>query len=518
MRLTPILLSCLLPLLSTATARAADYNADGYDDLLVGVPDEDGGAGIVHALYGSSGGIAATSSELWHQDISGICGTKAPGDVFGGALAAGDFDGDGADDAAIGVEADAEHSDAGSVSVVYGDATAGLDSLGDECYSQVSLSATSSADDLFGDALAVGDFNGDGYDDLVVAASKDDETVTDAGQIYVIYSDGLGLSSSGTEDFGQAVGSTGTREALDWFGHSMVAGDFDADGYDDLLVGAPREDDDLSGEVDAGALTVIFGSSSGLDELSAEYWTQDTTSSPAVVDELDGEVEADDLFGNAMVACDLDGDGYDDVAVGARGEDVAGVAGAGKVWVAYGYYYGLDLSTDELISQNKSGILDTAETDDSFGEALACADFSGDGYDDLAIGVPGEVVGGFASAGGVAVIYGSSAGLDVSTDQLITQDSSVNGAIADSAEADDEFGASLAAGDYDGDGCMDLAIGAPGETTGAATHNGQVHILYGCDAAVSGRLSGARDTRWHQDTAGIANAAENDDRFGTTLR
>ena len=114
----------------------------------------------------------------------------------------------------------------------------------------------------------------------------------------------------------------------------------------------------------------------------------------------------------------------------------------------------------------------------------AKGDFNGDGFGDLAIGAPGENLG----AGAVHVLYGSATGLTTTGSQFLSQGA---GGIADAAEAGDEFGRSLAVGNFNSDGFNDLAIGAPGENRGAGT----VHVLYG---SASG-LTATGSQQWTQD-------------------
>ena len=126
---------------------------------------------------------------------------------------------------------------------------------------------------------------------------------------------------------------------------------------------------------------------------------------------LEDNRETSDFFGHALAKGDFNGDGYDDLAVDAHGEDVDGVANAGAVQVIYGTYYGLSNSWDTLLTQNDvtgTGI----EANDHFGYALTAGDFNGDGYDDLAIGVPREDSGA-TNSGAVQVLEGwdSPAGL-----------------------------------------------------------------------------------------------------------
>jgi hypothetical protein len=137
----------------------------------------------------------------------------------------------------------------------------------------------------------------------------------------------------------------------------------------------------------------------------------------------------------------------------------------------------------------------------------------------LAIGVPFEDVGGVAnggvqSGGAVAVIYGSSAGLTATGDQRWTQDSVVNGvAIADTTETSDNFGAAVAAGDFNGDGFDDLAVGVPFEDFGTLSNTGAVNVIYGTAAG----LSAVNNQFWDQNEAGIVDKNEANDRFGAAL-
>jgi len=183
--------------------------------------------------------------------------------------------------------------------------------------------------------------------------------------------------------------------------------------------------------------------------------------------------------------CDFDGDGYDDLAVGAPLEGIGLSGSAGAVNVLYGTANGLTAERNQMWHQGSAGIPGGAsENDDdnqSFGEVLSCGDFNGDGHSDLAIGVPEEDL--FrngvrrTAAGAVNVIYGSPDGLGSAGAPIWHQGSP---GVRGSLESFDEFGRVIAAGDFDGDGFADLAISAPGEAlAGQGEGEGVVHVLFG---------------------------------------
>ncbi|MCP4407294.1 MAG: S8 family serine peptidase, partial [Gammaproteobacteria bacterium] len=146
----------------------------------------------------------------------------------------------------------------------------------------------------------------------------------------------------------------------------------------------------------------------------------------------------------------------------------------------------------------------------SGGGSRALGDFNGDGFDDLAIGVPGESIGSLSGAGAVNVIYGSSTGLKSAGDQLWHQNTV---GIEGGAEAGDRLGASVSTGDFNKDGYTDLAIGVPGESIGSLSGAGAVNVIYGSSTG----LKSAGDQLWHQNTAGIEGGAEAGDRLGASV-
>ncbi|MEU8850624.1 FG-GAP and VCBS repeat-containing protein [Streptomyces sp. NPDC048564] len=153
-------------------------------------------------------------------------------------------------------------------------------------------------------------------------------------------------------------------------------------------------------------------------------------------------------------AADFNGDGRGDVVASAHGSYVSGRAGAGQVVVLYGTATGVSSAKRTTISQNTTGSPGTAEAGDGFGAESAYADFNGDGYDDLAVSAPWEKVGTDTNGGGVAVLWGSASGL---TGKGVT--------VTDPAPSSHDFwGKDLAAGDFDGDGKADLAVGNSSST------------------------------------------------------
>jgi hypothetical protein len=501
---------------SSSKGVEADFDGDGYTDLAIGVPGEGlsgslPSAGAVNVIYGSSKGLTAKGDQYWTQDSSGIEGLAEPDDNFGWALAAGDFDDDGYADLAIGVPYESVNGEqrAGGVNVIYG-SSKGLRSSGNQFWSQDSsgVEDESEFNDMMGSSLTTGDFDGDGYADLAIGVPYEQvDGRSNAGAVNVIYGSSRGLTSKDDQFWHQdKPGVRGTAQTNDRFGSALAAGNFDGDEYDDLAIGVPLED--LEGVVDGGLVNVLYGTKSGLSADDDQTWHQDTSG-------ISSKAEDFEEFGAALAVGDFDDDGNDDLAIGVPYDDVGKEDDAGGVNVIYGDKKGLDADGEQYFSQDKSGVDGIAESFDQFGWALAAADFDGDDYDDLAIGVPGEDLKDgskvLLDAGAVNLLYGSKSGVSTKDNQLITQATpGVEGIV----ENFDGFGMALTTGDYDGDDRADLAVCAPYEDVGDKVDAGAVNLIYGTKSG----LKGDDGQLWHQDVSGIEGDAEVDDRFGSAAR
>lgn len=190
--------------------------------------------------------------------------------------------------------------------------------------------------------------------------------------------------------------------------------------------------------------------------------------------------EPGDRLGSAVVSGDFDDDGVPDIAIGAPGRDLEfgpppAIVDAGGVWI---YEWNAVVSTPafrDFLGQDATPG-GVPETGDQFGRTLASGDFNDDGFDDLAVGVPYEDAGATTDTGVVHVFYGSATGLR--TDDSVTFRAGFGGVLG-TESAGDRFGWSLAAGDFDDDDFDDLAIGAPFRDLAGELDAGQVHVLYG---------------------------------------
>ncbi|MDY7033305.1 MAG: integrin alpha [Thermodesulfobacteriota bacterium] len=343
-----------------------------------------------------------------------------PNSGFGYSVCtAGDVNGDGYDDVIIGARKyDNGETDEGMVFLYYGSAqglsvTADWTAEGDQVEAEFGYSV-----------CTAGDVNGDGYDDVIVGARKYDNGEADEGMVFLYYGSVQGLSTAADWT---AEGDQAEAE----FGYSVcTAGDVNGDGYDDVIVGARKYD---NGEADEGMVFLYYGSVQGL---------------PVTADWAAEGDQAEAGFGvSVSTAGDVNGDGFDDVIVGARGYD-NGQTDEGMVFVYYGSAQGLSINADW-----------TAEGDQAvayFGRSVSAAgDVNGDGYDDVIVGAY-KYDGGHTNEGKVFVYHGSGGGLSDEEDWS-----------AEGNQSSAYFGFSVSsAGDVDVDGFDDVIVGAPGYDNG----------------------------------------------------
>jgi hypothetical protein len=527
----------------TSGVAVCDFNADGLLDQAVGVPNEDVGttvdAGAVDAMYGSTDGLQTSTpqGQFWTQDSPGIPDQAAANNRFGWSLACADFNGDGYADLAVGAatEGVSGFRNAGAVNVLYGSLT-GLqtDSPLAQLWTQDSpdVEGDAAQENRFGRSLIAGDFNGDGFADLVVGIPFEATGGHQrSGAATALYGSDAGLQATGVggpddQHWSQdSVGVEDRAESADRFAWALAVADFNGDGLTDLAVGAPLESMEALKFKATGAVNVLYGSATGLQATGVggpddQFWTQDSP-------DVSGEgAQARDRVGWSLAAGDFNGDGFGDLTVGVPFEDLV-VLGAGAVNVLYGSAPGLQATgvggpDDQFWTQDSPGMgADGAEAQDWFGWAPAVGDFNADGFRDLAIGVRVEDVGAVLNAGAVDVLYGSATGLQATgeggpDDQFWTQDSP--GMAGDGAEEEDELGWSLVSADFNGDTYEDLIMGVPLEDTETITDAGAVNVLYGSATGLQSTGEGGLDDQfWTQDDLALDDPAETGDEFGDSL-
>ncbi|MEW2621156.1 FG-GAP-like repeat-containing protein [Streptomyces sp. NPDC048106] len=462
---------------TAAKKTLTDFNGDGYGDFAVSAPavwlNGKWRVGAVTVFYGSAQGAAAERHTTITQDASWVPGAAENGDLFGAATTAGDFDGDGYTDLAVGTPLEDVDTDVngGLLQIMWGSAK-GLTSA-----STVPDPAPA-AHDRFGAALAAGDFDGDGRTDLAVGTNGS-----------TLYTFRKGISRSGKAG-AVATRSLSLRVEPEGGIINLTAGDVTGDGRADLMVNGLNPTKGADGTY-----------------YNINYFVPGTSTGPSTT-------SAKKMPGGTTAIGDVDGDGRGDIVTGVYwGRATTGGPIGGKVVVTYGSSSGPSTRT-QTITEESGTIPGDSEDWDKFGQAVALGDINGDGLLDLAVGAPGENMrlwgNMYYNLGSVTVLYGSKTGVDTSVAPQYFH----YGIHGVPGEPGGNFGSAVLLNDLDHDGGADLIVGVPWQDNGA----GAVTVLPSAPAADGQRritsVSGTQQFKPGQvglDTLGIP-------QFGSILQ
>jgi hypothetical protein len=400
---------------ATGSVRA-DFDGDGYLDVAVGAPggtvNGKAGAGYFAVVYGMGKGPDGVKRQLVSQNRYGVPGTAEAGDRFGSDLTAADLDGDGYTDLVVGSPGEDVGSarDVGRQTVLWG-SVGGL--------------ATAAVLGEGRAATRAGDFDGDGHLDLATAYETRYGPISRTG----------------------AAARTGPLVDLDVRVYAMASGDVDGDGTTDLVVSSGSWDSDDGGTIPPPRLQLLRGTKDGL------------VAGPLIA-------APDTVSADSIALGDIDHDGRQDIVFGR-----STAPGGGLVGVVRGTANGF-APRATLIGQDTPGVPGTGESGDRFGTDVSVGDVTGDGYDDVVAGVPGEDHAGRTDAGTFAVLRGSRTGLSGTAVQVFSQNTA---GVPGTAENGDAFGSRTAVvGGH-------VVVSAPKENSGS----GGVWVFPGTAAGIT---------------------------------
>ncbi|MEQ6204688.1 Ig-like domain-containing protein [Sulfitobacter sp. HNIBRBA2951] len=498
-------------------SNAGDVNGDGFDDIIIGArladPGGEDASGQSYVVFGSAAGFAA---DLDLASLDGTNGFRLNGALQGNVSgqdvsAAGDINGDGIDDIVIGAPGLGFGApNAGGAHVVLG-TTAGFaadfDLVTLDGSNGFSVFGTT-LNDLAGTAVSnAGDINGDGIDDLIIGAELADPGGVDAaGQAYVLFGASGGFAA--TQNVSALDGTNGFAidgiAAGDNVGSSVAsAGDVNGDGIDDLVIGARGVN--ANGTNSAGAAYVVFGDTGGFSA-NLDLATLDGSNGFVV----NGITDFDSTGTSVSSAGDINGDGIDDLAIGAPAADPFGNPSAGEVYIVYGSTAGYAANLNLFALDANDGFVINGVTGNTGASVSGAGDVNGDGVDDVIVGAPFSSVVGSINFGQSYVVFGNNAGFG--TNLNLADIDGTNGFVINGINEQDLSGSSVsAAGDINGDGLDDLLIGAHYADPNGTANAGQSYVVFGSasfDTSVSAvfvDVAGANDAAVaNDDTVAVA--------------
>ena len=493
-----------------SVSSAGDVNGDGFDDLIIGARyanPNGNNSGASYLVFGKANGASVQLSDIAGTNanndgfvINGVSGGEGflGGDQSGRSVSgAGDVNGDGLDDLIIGAYGvtGPGGANSGASYVVFGKTDGGVVQLSDVDESTNNAGFVingATVDDLSGVSVsAAGDVNGDGLDDLIIGAFRADPNSNNSndnsGASYVVF----GKSDAASVELSVIADADANNNAgfvingvtnADQSGISVSgAGDINGDGLDDLIIGAYQAEPDGAGiEADdnRGASYVVFGKRNGsVVELS----TIDNNNNNAGF-AINGVNQLDQSGRSVSGAGDVNGDGFDDLIVGALYADPNGIS-SGASYVVFGKASGGTVELSDIadnagfVINGASGTLGVFGGDFSGRSVSGAGDINGDGLDDIIVGAYAADPNG-SSSGASYLVFGKRD--DNAVELSFIEEFGINGFVINGVTRGDQSGFSVSgAGDVNGDGFDDLLVGANGADPNSNDNSGAGYVIFG---------------------------------------